>query len=77
MTLQELDAIRNTKKAIIDVRRTVREQGEKLASLTRYRKQVLVCGGTGCTSSHSMKVIEQLERSLHELGITDVLVVKT
>ncbi len=77
MTIQELDAIRSKKKTLIDVRRVVKEQGEKLAKETGYRKQVLVCGGTGCTSSHSMKVIEQLEKSLKELGIKDVLVVKT
>ena len=77
MTIQQLDAIRQEKKALIDVRRVVREQGEKLAKQTGYRKQVLVCGGTGCTSSHSMKVIAQLEQSLSELGIKDVLVVKT
>ena len=77
MTIQELDAIRKKKKPLIDVRRVVREQGEKLAKQTGYRKQVLVCGGTGCTSSHSMKVIEQLEKSLEELGLKDVLVVKT
>ncbi len=77
MTIQELDAIRKKKKPLIDVRRVVREQGEKLAAKTGYRKQVLVCGGTGCTSSHSMKVIEQLEKSLEELNLKDVLIVKT
>ena len=77
MTIQELEVIRKKKKPLIDVRRVVREQGEKLAKQTGYRKQVLVCGGTGCTSSHSMKVIEQLEASLKELNIKDVLVVKT
>ena len=77
MTIKELDAIRQKKKALIDVRRVVREQGEKPAKETGYRREVLVCGGTGCTSSHSMKVIAQLEQSLQELGITDVLVVKT
>ena len=77
MTIQEIEKIRAKKKALIDVRRVVREQGEKLAKQTGYRKQVLVCGGTGCTSSHSMKVIEQLEKSLKDLGITDVLIVKT
>ena len=77
MTIQELEAIRKKKKPLIDVRRVVREQGEKLAKQTGYRKQVLVCGGTGCTSSNSMKVIEQLEASLNELNIKDVLIVKT
>ena len=77
MTIKELDAIRQAKKDLIEVRRVVKEQGEKLAQKTGYRKQVLVCGGTGCTSSHSMKVIEQLEKSLEELKLKDVLVVKT
>ena len=77
MTIQELEAIRKKKKPLINVRRVVREQGEKLAKQTGYRKQVLVCGGTGCTSSHSKKVIEQLEQSLADLNIKDVLIVKT
>ncbi len=77
MTIQELDAIRQSKKELIDVRRLVKEQAEKLAVHTGYRHQVLVCGGTGCTSSHSMQVIAQLEASMKELGIDDVLLVKT
>ena len=77
MTIKELDAIRKNKEDLIKVRRLVKEEGEKLAKKTGYRKQVLVCGGTGCTSSHSMQVIEQLEKSLKELNITDILVVKT
>ncbi len=77
MTIQELDAIRQAKADLIKVRRVVKEEGEKLAEKTGYRKQVLVCGGTGCTSSSSMKVIAQLEKSMAELGIDDVLVVKT
>ena len=77
MTIQELDAIRKAKHDLIQVRRVVREEGEKLAAKTGYRKQVLVCGGTGCTSSHSMQVIDQLEKSLKEHKINDVLIVKT
>ncbi len=77
MTIQELESIRKAKSDLIKVRRIIREEGEKLAKKTGYRKQVLVCGGTGCTSSHSMKVIEQLEKSLKELKLDDVLVVKT
>ena len=77
MTTKELDAIRQSKKELIDVRRLVREQAEEMAKHTGYRKQVLVCGGTGCTSSHSKQVIEHLEKTMKELGIEDVLVVKT
>ncbi len=77
MTIQELNKIAEKGADLINVRRIVRDQAEKLAKNTAYRKQVLVCGGTGCTSSHSLKVIEQLEESFKELGIDDVLIVKT
>ncbi len=77
MTCEELKKIAGEKADLINVRRIVREQAEKLAANTGYRKQVLVCGGTGCTSSHSLQVIEQLEKSFKELGIDDVLIVKT
>ena len=77
MTIEELKKKSEVLADLIKVRSLVREQAEKLAPVTGYRKQVLVCGGTGCTSSHSLKVIEQLEASFKELGIDDVLIVKT
>ncbi len=77
ITTAQLDEIRARKHDLIAIRRAVQEQAEKIAEHSKYRKQVLVCGGTGCTSSHSMKVIEQLETSLKENGIDDVIVVKT
>ena len=77
MTIQELKKVAEKGADLIKVRKIVREQAEKLAQNTGYRKQVLVCGGTGCTSSHSLKVIEQLEKSFKELGIDDILIVKT
>ena len=77
MTVKEFEERAAKKSDLIKVRRIIREQAEKLAVNTGYRKQVLVCGGTGCTSSSSLKVIEQLESSLKELGVNDVLIVKT
>ncbi len=77
MTVKEMEARAAKKADLVKVRRIIREQAEELAKNTGYRKQVLVCGGTGCTSSHSLKVIEQLEASFKELGIDDVLIVKT
>ncbi|MGN0807037.1 MAG: NADH-quinone oxidoreductase subunit NuoF [Candidatus Coproplasma sp.] len=77
MTVKELEARAAKKADLVKVRKIIREQAEKLAENTGYRKQVLVCGGTGCTSSQSLKVIEQLETSFAELGIDDVLIVKT
>nr|WP_315024030.1 NADH-quinone oxidoreductase subunit NuoF [uncultured Aminipila sp.] len=42
------------------------------------RSHVLVCGGTGCTSSGSMKIIEALEDNIKKVGLeNEVAVVKT
>ncbi|MDY3303538.1 MAG: NADH-quinone oxidoreductase subunit NuoF [Clostridia bacterium] len=42
------------------------------------RGHVLVCGGTGCTSSGSAKIIEEFETSLRENGLADeIKVIKT
>ena len=43
-----------------------------------YRSHVLVCGGTGCTSSGSEMVIKALEKELAANNLTDeVKIVKT
>ena len=43
-----------------------------------YRSHVLVCGGTGCTSSGSAQIIEKLESEIAKNGLSDeVQVVKT
>ncbi len=43
-----------------------------------YRSHVLVCGGTGCTSSNSAAIIEALEKELADKGLTEeIKVVKT
>ena len=43
-----------------------------------YRSHVLVCGGTGCTSSNSQQIIDALETEIAAAGLADeVKVVKT
>ncbi len=43
-----------------------------------YRSHVLVCGGTGCTSSNSPKIIEQFEAQIKEKGLeNEVKVIRT
>ena len=43
-----------------------------------YRSHVLVCGGTGCTSSGSLRIIEKLEKEIAANGLSEeVGVVKT
>ena len=77
MTVEQLNAIKAKHADLIKVRKLIGKAGADLEKNTGYRKQVLVCGGTGCTSSHSGEVIAQLEKSLEAHGIKDVLVIKT
>ena len=43
-----------------------------------YRSHVLVCGGTGCSSSNSQQIIDAMEKEIAEAGLSDeVKVVKT
>ncbi len=70
-TLQDLAEIREKMRKEVALR-----TGDEAAS--KYDKQILVCGGTGCTSSGSMKVIEKLESELAANNLTDkIQIVKT
>ncbi|MCD8278693.1 (2Fe-2S) ferredoxin domain-containing protein, partial [Enterocloster citroniae] len=43
-----------------------------------YRSHVLVCGGTGCTSSGSPKIMEALQNEIKKQGLEEeVAVVET
>ncbi|MBP3759971.1 MAG: NADH-quinone oxidoreductase subunit NuoF [Ruminococcus sp.] len=54
----------------------LRTHGSNASS--KYEKHVLVCGGTGCTSSGSPKIIAKLKEELAANGLTDkVQIVKT
>ena len=69
----------------IEELKAVKERAEKEVALrthggasSKYEKHVLVCGGTGCTSSGSAKVIEALQQQLEVQGLTEkVQIVKT
>ncbi|MCT4509047.1 MAG: NADH-quinone oxidoreductase subunit NuoF [Tepidibacter sp.] len=42
-----------------------------------YKNHVLVCGGTGCTSSSSLKILDEMENLLEQRGIKeDIKVIK-
>ena len=40
-------------------------------------KQILVCGGTGCTSNHSKEIIDELNRLIEEKELNNVRVIRT
>ena len=43
-----------------------------------YRSHVLVCGGTGCTSSHSAEIIAEFEKEIAEKDLADeIKVIRT
>lgn len=43
-----------------------------------YRSHVLVCGGTGCTSSHSAEIIAEFEKEIAKKGLADeIKVIRT
>ena len=70
-TLEELNAVRAQMEGEVALR-------THDSSSSKYERHVLVCGGTGCTSSGSMKIIETLEKEIAENGLKDkVQVVKT
>ena len=72
-SLEELKAIREKNQGDISLRSGHEEKAE-----SKYRLHVLVCGGTGCTSSGSQKIREKLEEEIKRNGLEEeVAVVKT
>ena len=70
--LQDLTAIKESLAAEMAIRLGEVKDGAK------YEKHVLMCGGTGCTSSGSMKIADELEKMLKEKGIDEkIFVVRT
>jgi NADP-reducing hydrogenase subunit HndC len=70
-TLEELNVVRDSMKGEV----ALRTHGN---ASSKYERHVLVCGGTGCTSSGSPKIIEKLEEELAANGLKDkVQIVKT
>ncbi len=84
-----IDPCHNIQKGILDMIRTIEQLNavkEKSAEVVSTRvnkidcgyKDVLVCGGTGCTSSGSAKLIKILEDEIKKNGIEEKInIVKT
>ena len=68
-TIDELNEIREKMLEEISLR--------KDRAYTGKEKHILVCGGTGCTSSHSKHIIEKLEASIKENHLENVRVIRT
>ena len=68
-TIEELNKIRAEKRIELDLR--------KNTNADTREKHILVCNGTGCTSSKSPEILENFKRIIEEKGIQNVRVIKT
>ena len=83
-SLEELRVIREKMQGEVAFRSEHEElikglkKAEELQFDTKYRYHVLVCGGTGCTSSGSQRIREKLAEEIEKQGIEEeVCVIKT
>ena len=68
-SLEEIHEIREEKSKELDLRVNTKADTRE--------KHILVCHGTGCTSSKSPKILENFRKILKEKNITNVRVIKT
>ena len=68
-TLEEIHEIREEKRKELDLRVNTKADTRE--------KHILVCQGTGCTSSKSPEILENFRRILKEKSIENVRVIKT
>ena len=68
-TVEELNRIRAEKRIELDLR--------KNTNADTREKHILVCQGTGCTSSKSPQILENFKKIIKEKGIQNVRVIKT
>ena len=68
-TIEEIENIRKEKREELDLRVN--------ANSTTKEKHILVCHGTGCTSSKSPEILENFRRLIEEKHIENVRVIMT
>ena len=68
-TLEEIRKIREVKRKELDLRINLKAN--------TVEKHILVCHGTGCTSSKSPKIIENFRKIIEEKNIENVKVIQT
>ena len=68
-TREEIEKIRETKREELQLRVST--------NTNAVEKHILVCRGTGCTSSKSPKIIEEMRRIIEEKGIQNIRVIQT
>ncbi len=68
-TIEEIEQIRSEKRKELDLRVNTAADARE--------KHILVCRGTGCTSSKSPKIIENFRKIIEEKNIPNVRVIQT
>ena len=68
-TIEDIDNIRKEKRKKLDLRVNINSDS--------IEKHILVCQGTGCTSSKSPEILENFRRLIEEKNIENVRVIKT
>ncbi len=68
-TLEEIQKIREEKRKELDLRVNLKADTKE--------KHILVCRGTGCTSSKSPKIIEEFKKAIAENNLDNVKVIQT
>ena len=68
-TIEDINKIRAKKRVELDLRKNTKADTRE--------KHILVCQGTGCTSSKSPQILENFKKIIEEKGIENVRVIKT
>ena len=68
-TIEDINKIRAEKRVELDLRKNTKADTRE--------KHILVCQGTGCTSSKSPQILDNLKKIIEEKGIKNVRVIKT
>ena len=79
ISLEQLNQIKEKMQNVIAVRKTCNEKvAQSKADGSTHEKHILVCGGTGCTSSGSEKMIQAIENEIKSNKLEEeVCVIRT
>ena len=66
-SLAELAAIREGMQSKVAIRHGIHPDGAD----SKVKKHILICGGTGCTSSGSVKIKDAMVAEIEALGLSE------
>lgn len=69
-SFEELNKIYQEYKSSLDIRKATGIDGF-VCEKNNYKKEILICGGTGCKSAQSDLIKDNLEKEINKLGLED------